>query len=246
MSVFISIMPADCVENSIELRGERYHHLARVCRVRVGEELRAALPDGRVLLTVVSEISTEAIIANVIGEGERLPEQRCRITLCPAVLKGEKMELVVQKATELGAYAIAPLWAERCIPRWDAKQGKERAERWSRIAASAAEQSERALPPIVTPPRVLADFLATPGVRNIFLLHEREGQTLTQVAAAHAGIIELALLIGPEGGWTSGETEKILAAGATPLHISRQVFRAETASIAALVVAQLTWGGWGE
>jgi len=245
MSVFISLAPEDCIENVIELRGDRYHHLARVSRVRVGEELNAALPDGRVLRATVSEITAEAIIANVIGEAERLPETRCRITLCPAVLKGEKMDLVVQKATELGAYAIAPLWAERCIPRWDARQGRERAERWSRIAASAAEQSERALPPIVSPPRALADYLANPGVQNLFLLHEREGKSLVEVAQEHAGITELALLIGPEGGWTPEETAKILNAGATPLHLSRQILRAETAALAALVVAQVTWGGWG-
>ena len=147
-------------EDTLTIRGPRYHHLVRVCRARVGETLRAALPDGRVVRAEVAEITTDTLHARIVAEESPANLPPCRITLYQAVLKGEKMDFVVQKAGELGACTFVPLLAQRSIPRWTSAQAQERASRWQRIADAAAEQCERTIPLHVEPPQSLADILS--------------------------------------------------------------------------------------
>lgn len=226
------------------LTGTHHHHLTRVMRVRVGERLRAALPDGRVLCAEIREITAQSVCAGILGEEPPTGISPCRITLCQAVLKGEKMDAVVQKATELGVHTLAPLFAQRSVPRWEGKQAVERAARWQRIADAAAEQCERSLPmQVLTPATFAATLAQAPAVK--LLLHEREGVSLHALAAQHPGLAEVALFLGPEGGWTEGEVDALRAAGATPLHLGGRILRAETATLAAVTLVQYLWGDLG-
>lgn len=237
----VCIAEDDCRGGFVEITGEKYHHLARVRRVRVGEMLRAALPDGRVLLAAVREITADVLRAEITGEEPARGLSPCRITLYQAVLKGEKMDLVVQKASELGVTTLAPLLARRSIPQWNPAQAADRAERWQRIAESAAEQCERSLPMVVEIPRSLVAPEPTPGRVNL-LLHERLGQSLTCIAAEHPDVRDIGLYLGPEGGWDEREVDLLLGAGVTPLHLGERILRAETASLAAVTLAQYLWG----
>ncbi len=168
----------------------------------------------------------------------------CRIMLCQAVLKGEKMDLVVQKASELGVTTLAPLQARRSIPQWKPAQAIERAERWQRIADAAAEQCERSIPLQVDVPGTLSDSLATPhGVS--FLLHERDGQSLPALAEQYRSLQAIRLYVGPEGGWDEGEVRLLRDAGVIPIHLGGRILRAETASLAAVTLAQYLWGDLG-
>lgn len=242
-ATFVLIDPGDVHGDTLAIGGARFHHLARVRRVAVGERLRAALPDGRVLLAEVTRVTAGELQARVLCHEPPAGQPRCRVTLCQALLKGEKMEMVVQKATELGVEAIVPLAAARSVPRWTPAQGRDRAERWARIAESAAEQCERSLPPRVLAPAPLPGP-AVDGLR--LLLHERDGRPLPAIAAECPRVEAVALYVGPEGGWTEEETALLRAAGAQPVHLGSRILRAETAAITAVALAQYVWGDLGE
>ncbi|HEY3379797.1 MAG TPA: 16S rRNA (uracil(1498)-N(3))-methyltransferase [Armatimonadota bacterium] len=225
----------------VEIAGTKYHHLVRVRRVRVGDRLRAALPDGRVLLAEVSDISAEMLRARVTGDVPAAGVSPCRITLFQAVLKGEKMEWVVQKASELGVSTLVPVSTRRSIPQWTPAQATERAARWQRIAESAAEQCERSLPLLVATPCALSAALASLPATTL-MLHEREGRSLPDIAASHPTLPEIGLFLGPEGGWADDEVQALQTAGVTPVHLGGRILRAETASLAAVTLAQYLWG----
>ncbi len=228
----------------LEIRGARHHHLARVCRVRVGEVLRAALPDGRVVRAEVAAVTAETLSARVIAQEPAAAQPPCRIVLYQAVLKGEKMDGVVQKACELGAWALTPLLTRRSVPRWTPDQARERAARWQRIADAAAQQCERAIPLQVAPPHSLDDALLTAPPVSL-LLHERDGASLRVLAERHPAVSDLGLFLGPEGGWAEEEVAALRAAGVPPVHLGRRILRAETAAFAALSLAQFIWGDLG-
>lgn len=238
-ATFLFITPEDVRGDSLTIGGERFHHLARVRRVGVGELLRAALPDGRVLTAEVTAVTAREIVARILAEEPPTGLSPCRITLCQAVLKGEKMDWVVQKATELGVATLAPVYAARSVPRWTDAQGRARAARWARIAESTAEQCERSLPPQVLAPAPL------PGVEDDdlrLLLHEREGDSLAALVTAYPHIDAVTLYVGPEGGWTEEETVLLRGRGAQAVHLGGRVLRADTAGLVAVALTQYLWG----
>ncbi len=228
---------------TLAIEGARYHHLVRVRRVTVGASLRAVLPDGRVLTAAVVEITRTTLIARVVGEVPAHGVSPCRITLCQAILKGEKMDLVVQKAVELGVMTLVPLVTRRTVPQWTDKPATERTERWQRIADAAAEQSERSLPLQVMPPQ---RFTASPAAHEIsLLLHERRGESLAILAQQAPTATDIALYLGPEGGWDDTEVASLLAAGVRSIHLGPRILRAETATLAAVALVQFLWGDLG-
>jgi len=239
-------LPNDAARDGLlTVTGAAYHHLTRVRRVHIGELLRAALPNGRVLRAEVTQITTDQLLALVLEDTAATGLSPCAITLYQAVLKGEKMEMVVQKAGELGARALVPVYTRRSIPRWTAEQGYERATRWQRIADAAAAQCERPLPLWVDMPTPLATVLAAPRTTLSLLLHERDGQALHDLAARVPTAHAVDLFLGPEGGWDDDETAAILSAGAHPIHLGHRILRAETAALAALALTQFLWGDLG-
>lgn len=239
--IYILLSPADCREQGLEIAGASYHHLVHVRRIRVGASLRAALPDGRVLMAEVTEITAGCLRASILGEEEAVGIPSCSISLFQAVLKGEKMDFVVQKATELGVSVLIPLYTQRSIPRWTSEQAVRRTERWQRIADAAAEQCERALPLQVIQPVMLQDVVQTLPADTV-LLHEREGLSLQAFYERYPRLSMLGLCIGPEGGWDTNEEASLREVGAIPVHLGRRILRAETAALAAVTLAQFLWG----
>ncbi len=172
-----------------------------------------------------------------LGPREEAPPAPVEIALLAALAKGEKMDLVVQKATELGVARILPFAAERSVVRLDPAKGEARAARWRRIAEEAARQSGRADVPEVRPPASLPQALADlpPGTRA-FVFH-RGGGPLAGGAAA-----TLAAVIGPEGGLTEAEVRACEAAGAARASLGPRTLRAETAAIVAVTLLQARFG----
>lgn len=159
------------------------------------------------------------------------------IHLLFALAKGEKCDLVVQKATELGAVRLAPFAAERSVVRLDAGKGAERAERWRRIAGEAARQCGRSDVPEVAPPASLAAALAAvPAGFRLVVLHGEGGAPLG--ALGLEGAPGLAAVVGPEGGLTPPELAACEAAGALRATLGPRTLRAETAAIAAVALLQ--------
>ena len=172
-----------------------------------------------------------------LGPREDMPAPEVEIALLAALAKGEKMDLVVQKATELGVARILPFAADRSVVRLDASRGEERAARWRRIAEEAARQSGRTDVPEVRPPVPLAQALAdlAPGTRA-FVFHPGGGRVDAGAAAS------LAAVVGPEGGLTEAELRDCEAAGALRASLGPRTLRAETAAIVAVALLQARFG----
>lgn len=175
-----------------------------------------------------------------LGPREEAPAAGVEIALLVALAKGEKMDLIVQKTTELGVARVLPFAAERSVVRLDPAKGDERAARWRRIAEEAARQCGRADVPEVRAPTSLADALdaLAPGTRA-FAFHPGGGRL------AGAGAVTVAAVVGPEGGLTDAEVRACEAAGAVRAGLGPRTLRAETAAIVAVALLQARFGDLG-
>lgn len=168
------------------------------------------------------------------------------IVLAQALAKGEKMDLVVQKATELGASSIAPFAASRCVVRLEGKKAEERVARWRRIAEEASRQSGRADVPEVLPIQGFAELLDTAkgqGARALVLFEQEKALRFSQALADSPGPV--VVVVGPEGGFTDDEIALACARGAQAVTLGRRILRTETAGFAALAIARFLDGDLG-
>ncbi|MDQ2785950.1 MAG: 16S rRNA (uracil(1498)-N(3))-methyltransferase [Chloroflexota bacterium] len=222
---------------AIVLAGDVAHQIARVLRLRASEEIvliptdAADAVEWRVRLVTVE---ARAVSGLVVAERPGLPEPSCAITLCPALLKGERFDWLVQKATELGVAAIQPVVTAHTIRKIGPDDGHAR-ERWQRIAAEAAEQSGRSRVPAIRGPVPLGE-LAHAVAAPLFVAHETvAARTLADAMPTVSD--RVAIAIGPEGGLTDDEVARLVAdAGAVPVSLGPRVLRAETAAITAVTV----------
>jgi 16S rRNA (uracil1498-N3)-methyltransferase len=232
MRLFVARLAA----GRLEVDGEGYHHLARVLRARRGD--RVVLFDGAgVEADATVEDVGESTLALAVGAPRPAAVAGAPLTLLLGLLKGEKMDLVVQKATELGVARLVPLASAHAVVRLedDARREARRA-RWQRIAREAARQSGRAdVPEIAAVVEPRAAFAAAPPEALRLLFHERGAPPLRQLLGDRRPAAVVAA-VGPEGGFAPVEVEEARAAGFLPCGLGPRILRAETAAIAALAV----------
>jgi 16S rRNA (uracil1498-N3)-methyltransferase len=225
------------------------HHLVRVLRLGPGDRIAVAGPDGREAEATLVSATVDAVVADIDRPLAR--GARPRVALAPALSRRERMELVMQKATELGVVEVVPFASSRCVVKLDAERSGKRADRWRRIVEEAAKQSQRADVPLVREPASLEDLAAELGRFDVVLLAWEDaahtsmgiGQAL-DAAGAGAGTSVL-LVIGPEGGLAESEVALLEAAGAAVVTLGETVLRTETAAIVACAVAIYELGGLG-
>src|SRR5579871_3172039 len=216
-----------------ELRGDDARHLARVLRAEPGQQYE--ISDARsVWLAEIAEARGDRVVFRVL-EPVPAPEIPVRITLLAALIKFDRFEWIVEKATELGVERILPLAAARSEKGlFEASQ--KRAERWVRIAREASQQSRRLRAPEILP-AVRFDTALAECADFHYLLEESTAPPLFQcLPASRRPASHVALLIGPEGGWTDSERHAASQAGWLPVSLGPLVLRAETAAAAALAV----------
>jgi 16S rRNA (uracil1498-N3)-methyltransferase len=246
VAVFLHVGTDSPHDETVTISGPVYHHLVHVRRLTVGDPLRIAFPNGSVYDAVICSISDTAILARVTGQVDcNRVAPPCRITLFQAVLKGEKMDWVVQKATELGVTTLTPLLTRRSVPRLVGPHAAARTERWQRIADSASAQCERPIPLHVAPLCTVNEVADRLPVLSL-LLHEREGRSLAELHRMSPTADTVGLLIGPEGGWDPDERATLLAAGTQAVLLGPRILRAETAATVAVTLTQYLWGDLGE
>jgi 16S rRNA (uracil1498-N3)-methyltransferase len=239
----IRLLVPGATEGTHPVEGERFHYLARVLRLEEGDLLevfdgQGQRFDGR----VVTLTDTAATLA--LTNGRVAPRPRS-ITIVQGLPKADKLELVLQKATELGASAFMPAACARSIVKLDGKEDVKR-DRWQRIVEEAARQCRRADVPEVHAPVPLAAAVASlPPDTVVLVLDEEERAVPLSVAAASAGAHPLALVIGPEGGLAREEVSALIAKGAKPVTLGALVLRTETAALAALAVLRHLEGHLG-
>ena len=226
----------------MSLSEEEARHLRDVLRLRAGEEARVFDGEGREFLCVLVGAGgrKEAARLEVRGEVEPpSPESPLELTLAVALLKGEKFDLVVQKATELGAARVVPVETKRADVRLrDERDASKRVERWRRLALEAAKQSGRARVPKVEAPVSFNNFVGrAEGPRVLFA--EGGGAPLDSLTIEPGPVNAL---VGPEGGWEQEEMERARAHGWQVVTLGGRTLRAETAAIAVCALLQHLFG----
>lgn len=222
------------------LSQEEAAHALRVLRLRPGDAVE--LSDGRQRYAALLEEPVEGRLGARLLEALPDNEPGLRITLYQGLPKGEKMDFIVQKATEIGAAAIVPVCLSRCVARPDGKAAQRQQVRWQRIAREAAKQCGRATIPQVSAPLDWRDFLAQAAQMPILLVPwEEAAGDGSNIVGALGGVFDgdAGILIGPEGGIAPGEMESLVGLGAVTVDLGPRILRTDTAAIAALTLALL-------
>ncbi len=220
-------------DNRAELTGDDARHLARVLRAETGQRYEIS-DNHRACLAEISALTARSVTFRIL-ETLPPPPPAPEITLYAALFKFDRFEWLIEKATELGVSQLVPVNAERTETGLAAAAAK-RVERWRKIARESSQQSRRLRLPEISPVLPLADALADTSPHR-FVLEEQAGapplmQSLPPIGATD----KLALLIGPEGGWTDRERALALGAGWHPVSLGANILRAETAAIAAQAI----------
>ncbi|MES1195463.1 MAG: 16S rRNA (uracil(1498)-N(3))-methyltransferase [Steroidobacter sp.] len=167
-------------------------------------------------------------------------ESPLQITLVQGISRAERMDWTLQKATELGVHAIAPVITSRSVVRLDDRQANKKLEHWQAIVVSACEQSGRRIIPTVQPPVRLHDYFSRSNPDNMRLVLHPEATIA--LSSQPRPLKDVELLIGPEGGMDEDELQRAVDAGFTPVKLGPRILRTETASVVALSVMQALWG----
>ncbi len=232
---------------TVRISGEKARYLVAVLRCEKGEDLEILDGKGHSFSARIVSLTRQEVLAQVTGVGRRDTESPVPLTLIQGMLKGEKMELVIQKTTELGVREIFPVVTERSQVRQTRKTG-----RWRKIAEDASRQCGRtAVPVIHEPVPFLSLFSAapesapSPGKSSGLLFWEEGGIPLKEVRSRLGECLSVALAIGPEGGFTKGEVNRAESEGFIPVSLGNRILRAETASISATALVQFLFGDLG-
>ena len=226
----------------IRIEGGDVNHIKNVLRMKPGEEISVSIPgDDREYRCGIEEIKDDEVICSlrfIKEEGVELP---FKITLFQGLPKADKMELIIQKAVELGAYEIVPVKTERSVVKLDDKKAKQKCERWQGISEAAAKQSRRGVIPEVTLPLTMKEAVARAKEMTVACIPyelaegmEETKRFLEEMCEKKTGTI--GIFIGPEGGFTKEEVELAREAGVTPVSLGRRILRTETAGMTMLSI----------
>lgn len=223
----------------VTLEGSAASHVTRVLRLRVGETLTLFNGLGGEFAASIDKAHGGEV---TVAVGEHRPIERespLTLTLAQGVSRGERMDLVVQKATELGVSRLVPVLTERSVVRLDARQAERKLSHWRAIVTGACEQSGRNRLPELAPPLPLREFLREARGATRLLLSPA---ATSKIDALPRPVAQVTVLIGPEGGLAEAEHEAATAAGFTAVRLGPRVLRTETAAIAALTLLQREFG----
>ena len=227
-------------DDRIRISGRELHHLVDVVRLREGDEITVLDGVGGTYEVTLVSCSRDVAIGEIKTRSRARPPL-VRVTLCVGLPKAGKMDMVVQKATELDAHQIAPLLCQRTVPHLSAERAERRCARWRQISVEASKQSRRPFFPVISTPlhfdKALEEFhnhLELIFVPRVSRSIGPEG--LKDVLKQNAGAREMSVFIGPEGGFTEDEVSRAISAGAVPVSLGGNILRTETAAIAALAI----------
>ncbi len=222
------------VGDQTQLTGADARHIATALRTRTGESLTLCDGSGSDYSCVVTAIDRECVTVRVEAVRPTVAEPSLRVTLYMGLPKGDKMELVIQKAVELGVYAVVPVAMSRSIVRLQEKDAEKKAVRWQRIADEAAGQSGRGIQPTVEKPLAWRAALQRLAQKKTLLCYEGGGQPLGEMITPADRAVSL--VVGPEGGIDPVEAQAVIDIGGQIVTLGPRILRCETAPLAALAV----------
>ena len=242
------VNPEQVEDGLIRITGSDVNHIKNVLRIRQGEEMLVSDGTGRDYLCQAEEIAGQEVTVRILETEEEGRELPSRIWLFQGLPKSDKMEFIIPKAGERGAAGIVPVTTRNTVVKLDPKKEEAKVKRWQAIAESAAKQSKRSLVPRVSGIMTLKeafDYVESQGFSVRLIPYEHEAGmdgTKTELDAAGPGQ-DIAVFIGPEGGFDEREIELALSKGVRPISLGRRILRTETAGLALLSVLMMRLEG---
>lgn len=233
--------------DTVLLQGEEHRHLSRVARIKPKEKIWLFDELGTNYLARVEKIDKDITQLSILKKMEK-EEPRVKITLAQALLKSKKMDMILQKSTELGVKTIIPVITARTVVKINGKI-ENKMERWKKITRSATKQSQRSHLPRILSPVHLKDLVKRRKEEKKLLLSENKGKYLKEILIQSSGSeiqkeelpFSVLVLVGPEGGWAEEEEEYILNNGFEAVNLGSQILRAETAAFCSLALISHFW-----
>ena len=213
------------IDNKFELKSDDIYHITRVMRMKTGDKIEVVYNE-KVHLCCL-EIVNHNVNVNILSENKKDEQRVCEKVLVIPVLKENKMDLILQKATELGVDKIIPIAMERCIVKVDADREEKKLERGNRICKEASEQSMRVTIPVITPVKKLEDLENMDGVKLVCSTIERKN-TIKMFLQSHKTYDKIIIAIGPEGGLSLKEEQYLNSIGFSSVTLGNQIMRVET------------------
>lgn len=232
-------------DSTVTILGSDVNHIKNVLRMKAGEEIAVSNgQDGKEYRCGIVSLEEDRIICElrfVKEDGLELPS---RVHLFQGLPKADKMELIIQKAVELGVYEIIPVETKRAVVKLDAKKAKTKTERWQAIAEAAAKQSKRRIVPAVTEPVTFTEALKRAADMEVKLIPYELAEGMEKTKEIIGGLpenVDIAIFIGPEGGFEEAEIVKATETGITPITLGKRILRTETAgfTVMAWIMYQL-------
>ena len=230
-------------EHRIILTGSDVNHMKNVLRMRIGEDVWISDGKEKEYHCTIESFEEENAVLHILYAQEPQYELPSRIYLFQGIPKGDKMELIIQKAVELGAYAIVPVETRRCVVKLDEKKALKKTARWQQIAESAAKQSKRMLIPQVKQVMGWRDALALAKELDVLLIPYELAKGIKETREILSNIKpgqSVGIFIGPEGGFEEDEVQAAMEAGAKPVTLGKRILRTETAGMTMLSILMFT------
>ena len=231
-------------DETVTLSPDEAEHLTRVLRLTIGDTVRVFDGRGREFVARIVGAERRGVRLQLLSAVEPVPEPVVPLTLVPSVLKGEKMDDVVRDSVMLGVAAIQPIVSARTETTVAALLRGARPERWRRIALASTKQSGRATLSEIRTPLAFEDYLAEPAARlRLMLVEPGAGAPVESIGALRRWSIphDVAVLVGPEGGWTDGELDAAAAQGVKLLTLGHRTLRADAVPVAVISILQFLW-----
>ena len=232
------VEPTQIQDKKIIITGKDFNHIKNVLRMKPGEELSVSNGiDGKEYRGIIEEFSEDEVICTLAFVKEDGVELPSKVYLYQGLPKADKMELIIQKAVELGVYEIIPVATKRAVVKLDEKKSKSKIARWQAISEAAAKQSKRAIVPNVAEVLSFKEALKDCQKADIkvipYELAEGMDRTKEIISSLKPGQ-DVAIFIGPEGGFDDGEIENAIETGVVPVTLGKRILRTETAGFTIL------------
>jgi len=233
--------------NKAFISGSNAHHLATVLRLKEGAKIIVFDGTGWEYVVVLKKITKELVEGEIEEKRVSLRETKSEITLIQGIPKGDKMDFIIQKCTELGVAKIIPLITERTVVKLDKERMAKKQNRWQKIAQEAAKQCQRATVPVISEiyswPVLLTSL--TTSDPAVVLWEEEEARGFKDYLQSKPELTKLQIIIGPEGGFSQGEIEQLREKGVQSVTLGPRILRTETAGLAALTMVLYQLGDLG-
>ncbi len=240
-------VPNPHIQNGLlKVEGEEVKHIRKVLRLRAGDEIAVFDGSGKEFEGILVEERPSSVMIKVQNVYSSRSDSPLEATLAQSLLKGEKMDILIQKATELGIQKIIPFLSFRSVPLLEKSGRSKRHHRWERIAVEASKQCGRGVIPKIEPLQDYSDMLgrASPDTLRL-ILWEKEGTRLKEILERSKERKKIFFVVGPEGGFGREEVEEAEKWGFIPVILGKRILRAETASLCLLSILQYERGDIG-